>query len=115
LNYQIEWHPETFNEFSVFSKDFRRTIKRKVENIAANIPASLKLRSVQPVKWQDTINVAGTLYELDIASGAKVAFCVDDERRVLTVYMVGKHDYAYSNYLTLASERLKVDNRYSSR
>lgn len=110
MNYQVEWHPATVDDLKVFSPRFRKTIKRKVENIANNIPVSLKLRTVTLIKGQDTIAVRGTLYELDIASGEKVAFSIEDDKKILTVYMVGKHEYAYSNYLRAASERLKEDN-----
>lgn len=111
MTYQVEWHPATVDELRVFSLRFRKAIKHKVEKIANNIPVSLNLQTVTPVKGQDTIAVKGTLYELDIASGAKVAFSIEDDKKLLTVYMVGKHDYAYLNYLKLASERLKEDNR----
>jgi hypothetical protein len=109
LVYQIEWHEDTVNDFRqcAFSKDFTKTIKRKVEHIAKDIPTSLKLRSVQPIKRQDELDIDGSLYELDIASGAKVAFKVDDVKKVLTVYLVGTHNYAFSNYLIAASSRLK--------
>jgi mRNA-degrading endonuclease RelE of RelBE toxin-antitoxin system len=97
-------------ELREFSVPFRKTIKRKVEHIAANIPVSLRLGTVTPVGGQEALGISGNLYELDIAHGAKVAFLIEDDKKVLTVYMVGKHNYAYSNYLTLASERLKEDN-----
>lgn len=106
MNYQVEWHPATVDDLREFSPRFRKTIKRKVEHIANNIPVSLKLRTVTLIQGQDTLDVKGTLYELDIASGEKAAFSIEHDRKVLTVYMVGKHNYAYLNYLKLASERL---------
>jgi len=106
LGYRVEWLEETEAELKVFSKDFRRTIKRKVETIASSIPISLKLRSVQPVKRQEELDVTGRLYELDISSGSRVVFVVYEDRQLMIVYMVGTHDYAYANYLTLAAERL---------
>jgi mRNA-degrading endonuclease RelE of RelBE toxin-antitoxin system len=106
LHYQVEWRTETIDEMKVFSKDFQKAIRHKVEHVANNIPSSLKLRSVQPIRDQEQISVGGTLYELDIGSGPRVAFVVDNETSTLTVYMVGTHDYAYSNYLKLALKRL---------
>lgn len=110
MQYQVEWHEATLDEFKNFSKKFRDTIRDKIKHIADNLPASLKLRSIQPIRDQDLLPLTGTLYELDIASGAKAAFVVDDDRKVLIVYMVGKHDYAYSNYTYLAKERLAAAN-----
>jgi mRNA-degrading endonuclease RelE of RelBE toxin-antitoxin system len=110
LNYQVEWHPATVAELREFSVPFKKTIKRKVEHIAANIPVSLRLETVTLIAGQDTLGINGNLYELDVAHGAKVAFLIEDNKKLLTVYMVGKHNYAYSNYLRLASERLKEDN-----
>lgn len=95
------------DELKVFSVDFRKTIKRKVEHIATNIPVSLRLETVTYIAGQDTLGINGKLYELDIGHGAKAAFLIEDDKKVLTVYMVGKHNYAYSNYLMAASERLK--------
>jgi mRNA-degrading endonuclease RelE of RelBE toxin-antitoxin system len=106
LEYQVEWLVETIDEMKAFPKDFQKTIKHKVEHIAISIPISLKLKSIQPIRDQEQISVRGDLYELDIGSGPRVAFCVDDENKIVTVFMVGTHDYAYSNYLKLASKRL---------
>jgi len=113
LKYQVEWKPGTLDEMKVFQKRFRQTIIRKIQTIADDIPTSLKLRSVQPVKGQDMINVDDHLYELDIASGQKAAFAINDEKKILIVYMVGNHEYACANYLKLASERLKVDKPHN--
>lgn len=71
MNYQVEWHPATVDELKIFSPRFRKAIKRKVENIADNIPVSLKLRTVTPIKGQYTLAVTGILYELDIAWGGE--------------------------------------------
>lgn len=108
MAYQIEWLVETEAELKVFSKGFRMTIKRKVEKIASNIPESLKLSSVQPIKGQEGLAIQGRIYELDIGSGARAAFVINVDKQTLTVYMVGTHDYAYENYLKLATKRLET-------
>lgn len=106
MGYRVEWLEETEAELKVFPKRFRFTIKRKVEKIASNIPDTLKLRSVRPVRRQEELGIKGHLYELDVGSGPRVAFVVYEDRHLLIVYMVGTHDYAYAHYLTLAAGRL---------
>lgn len=105
--YEVEWLEEVEGELRrFFSKRFQGSIVRKVEHIAANLPASLSLRGVQPVKGQSGLDIPGQLYELDIGSGARAAFVLHSEPDRLVVYLVGHHDYARSHYLRAAVERL---------
>ena len=105
--YEVEWLVEVEAELRrFFSKRFQGSIVRKVEHIAANLPASLSLRGVQPVKGQSELEISGQLYELDIGSGARAAFVLHNDSNRLIVYLVGHHDYARENYLRAALERL---------
>ena len=107
MDYEVDWLEEVEEELKrFFSKRFQGAIIRKVDHIAANLPLSLSLRSVQPVKGQSTLEITGQLFELDIGSGARAAFVLYTDPNRLVVYLVGHHDYAQSNYLRAAQERL---------
>ena len=103
---EIAWHEGAVEELAIFPMNLRRTIVRKIEHIAANIPGSLRLKSVQPVKEQQALSLQGRLYELDIGRGIRAAFVLSDDQEHLVVYLVGNHDYALENYLKAAEERL---------
>jgi mRNA-degrading endonuclease RelE of RelBE toxin-antitoxin system len=107
LVYRVLWLPATEEELKRFSTRFQRTIIRKVEHIAQNLPSSLRLKGVQRIRGQETLQISARLFELDVGSGPRVAFALYDNRELLTVYLVGTHDYAKVNYLRAATERLE--------
>jgi hypothetical protein len=98
---------ETEEELKRFSKRFQLTIIRKVEHIAQSLPDSLRLKGIQRVRGQETLQVSARLFELDVGSGPRVAFALYDNRELLVVYLVGIHDYAKANYLRAAADRLE--------
>ena len=103
----MEWLSECEEELRrFFSKRFQDSIIRKVDHIAANLPNSLTLRSVQPVKGQEVLKQNGQLFEMDIGSGPRAAFALYDAPKRMIVYLVGPRDYAKANYLRVAAERL---------
>ena len=107
MAYSVSWLAETEQELRRFSRRFQSTIINKVTNIADNVPTSLRLRSVQIIRGQETLRLNGVLYELDVGSGPRVAFLLDVERERLIVYLVGTHDYCKENYLAAAADRLE--------
>ena len=107
MAYNVEWLPETESELRVFDRRFRKAIINKVEHIAQNLPTSLTLRTIQRIRGQAALGFIGTLFELDVGSGPRVAFRLDEERELLMVYLVGNHDYCRDNYLRAAEDRLE--------
>jgi len=81
LGYKLEWLVETEGELKRFSKSFREPIKRKVEHFAQNYSESKGLKGVQQIKGQQDLAVSGTLYELDVGSGPRVALAVSDSKK----------------------------------
>ena len=107
MAYSVVWLSETESELRVFSHRFQRTIISKVTNVAQNLPTSLNLRTIQRIRGQQTLGFEGTLFELDVGAGPRVAFRLDEERELLIVYLVGNHDYCRDNYLRAAENRLE--------
>ena len=107
MAYSVKWLRESEEELKrFFSKHFQDSILTKVDHIAANLPTSLSLRGVQPIRDQEELELTGRLFELDVGSGPQVAFVLYDDIQLLLVYLVGTHDYAKSNYIRAALERL---------
>jgi hypothetical protein len=106
LGYRLEWHVETESEIRGFPKRFQATIRRKLQTIAAGWPQSARLKSVQPIRGQENLGIQGQLFEVDIGAGPRAGILVDSIRQVITVYLVGTHDYAKANYLKAADRRL---------
>lgn len=107
MAYRVEWLSETESELRVFDRRFRTTIISKVTHIALNLPTSLRLRTIQRIRGQEALGYAGILFELDVGSGPRVAFRLDEDREMLIVYLVGTHDYCRENYLRAAENRLE--------
>jgi hypothetical protein len=92
----------------VFSKKHQRGIMKKVLHFSSNLPASLGLRSVQRIRGP-SLPHGLTALERDIGAGPRAALVVGDTQRLVTVYIVGTHDYAMNHYLRALDERIDTE------
>ena len=107
MAYRVEWRTEAQEELrSQFSKKHQRAVIRKVEHFAANLPASLGLKTVQPIRNAPPRPDGGRAFELDIGAGPRAALVVFEPSQKVVVYLVGGHDYAYSHYLSALERRM---------
>ncbi len=107
MAYSLLWREEAVEDIARFSDKHRRMFVRKVRLVVDNLPQSLRLRSVQPVRGAEDLGLPGRLYELDVGSGFRVAIMVNEEQQTAIVYLAGDHDYCKANYLKAADRRLK--------
>ncbi|MCH8087524.1 MAG: hypothetical protein IIC81_06685 [Chloroflexi bacterium] len=107
MGYRVEFREETEEELNVFSHKHRRALINKIRHVADNLPQSLRLKTVQPIRGAPA-DMAGRLFELDVGSGPRVAFVLYEEQKLLVVYLIGTHDYAKANYLRAAERRLTL-------
>ena len=108
LVYRVEWRTEAQEELrSQFSKKHQLAIIRKVEHFAANLPASLGLKTVQPISDAPPLPDGGRAFELDIGAGPRAALVVFQSGQKVVVYLVGGHDYAYSHYISALERRMR--------
>ena len=78
MEFKVVLLEETDAELKVFSKKHRLAILNKIRNVAANLPQSLSLKTVQPIRGAP-VRETGRLFELDVGSGPRAAFALDNE------------------------------------
>jgi len=108
LAYRTEWRQEAADELStLFSKREQAALLRKIAQVVAGFPQSLLLKTVTPIRGADQyLSGNKVAIEIRVGSGNRAAVVVDNDAELATVYMVGKHDYAYTHYLSALDERL---------
>ena len=105
--YRVEWRVEAVEELKrFFSRKHQQAIVDKVQHFADNLPASLSLKSVQPIRNASAIPGGGRAFEVDVAAGPRAAVVVVEEAERVVVYMVGPHDYANERFVSALEERM---------
>ena len=108
MGYRINFRDETIPELESLRPKLRRMILDKLKKVAGNLPQSLNMKTVEPVRGSDRLGLPGRFFKLEVTSGYRAAFVLYDDTQLMTVYLVGNHDYAKKFYTKAAVQRLEL-------